>query len=735
MLEVSGRHFELLPGEYGVQTVKAEDLTSAMTGLGYLHAKDRGLQMLTNRVVFTGRLCELLKDNADTLKIDTLMHTLDLIDSSQRDYSFLPEEDKEFLEAYCDGVNGFFQQKGRPWLHKLVRIKYEKWTPIHCLALMKLSTFMGLAQSQIELETWLIELIQKGADFGKLKSIMSPFITDYDEENLERIRSAHFNHDYSPAALPFEVPVHGLHASNNWAISGKKSQDGKPIHCFDPHLDCLRIPTMWYEVKIQLPTGLFAGISVSGIPGIVMGKAPNTAMSFTYGYMDMVDFFIEDFKNGEYLFEGTRMEPKVTRRTIKRKKHPNCDISLIEGAAGPLYVDPHKFKSPSDLEDGYYFSWAWSGRTGVHTTVQALKRFFSAKNAHELRDGLKRVSFSCNWIITDNDDNVMFQQTGRFPKRVAEGLLPQVAWHKDNLWDGTRESDELITYENPEEGFISSANNFINREDGAHAINACKGNYRNDRIREMLLSHEKFSVDDMKTMQNEVYSIRAKQMLEKLIPFLPVSSYTVNLKGWDYRYDNNSKTPHLFDEVIYRLSKELYGREFMGAQNWDHFHDKTPMLGNFHNNFDRILVDPNEEDHKVWFSEVDYETWMKTRLKKIFKELALEEMQFKKWKEHRTFVVQNAMMPESLRKIMKLDSEPTIFSGCPSAINQSTVMQRGDYQISSAASYRGIINHADQSMLTVLPGGNSEKKKKHYLDQLRLWELGKYKTLIAPTQE
>lgn len=730
MIEILGKKFEILSGDYGVNTVKADELNDLMCGLGYLHAKERGLQMLTNRIVFSGRLCELLKDLDETLKIDILMHSLNLIESSERDLTFLDDEAKEFLEAYCDGVNGYFQKQGRPWPHKLLRVKYEKWLPVHTLALMKLSTFMGLAQSQIELETLIIELIQKDASFDKIKSLFSPYIKDYDLENLDRIKSANFDHDYSPQQLPFDFPNIGMYSSNNWAIASKKSAEGGPIHCFDPHLDCLRIPTMWYEAKLQLKEKEFAGITVAGIPGIIMGKSPTTAMTFTYGYMDMVDFYIEEVKNGEYLFEKTYLEIKEKKRIIKRKKNDDLEILFLQGAAGPLWIDPQKIESPLDLEDGYYFSWAWSGQNGVHATVSALRGFFEAETAKDLQSHIKKVSFSCNWIITDNDDNLIYQQTGRFPKRKAEGLLPLPAWKQDNLWNGMQELDQLMTVENPESGFISTANNYINKDDSNPVINACKGNYRNDRISEILEKNNKITVDDMKTLQTDNFSIRAQKALKILLPLLPVSPLVVNLKGWDFRFDNNSKTPHLFEEIMFRLGKELFGRTFFGAQNWEHIIFNTPNYGNFHERFDRVLLRPTPEEEKFWFGELSHEEWLKQALKKIIKELTIEEFQFKKWKEFRTFTVENSLLPPFMRKWFKLDSEPTIFSGCPDAVNQSTVMQRGSFKISSAASFRGIINHSKGSMITILPGGNSEKKGKHYLDQLRMWELGKYKKIF-----
>jgi hypothetical protein len=40
--------------------------------------------------------------------------------------------------------------------------------------------------------------------------------------------------------------------SNNWAVSGKKTESGSPILCNDPHLG-LNLPAIWYEMQISDP--------------------------------------------------------------------------------------------------------------------------------------------------------------------------------------------------------------------------------------------------------------------------------------------------------------------------------------------------------------------------------------------------------------------------------------------------------------------------------------------------
>ena len=54
----------------GVPHIEGKDWPAVFCGLGYCHARDRGLQMLTMRTLGRGRSCELLADSDDNLAVD-----------------------------------------------------------------------------------------------------------------------------------------------------------------------------------------------------------------------------------------------------------------------------------------------------------------------------------------------------------------------------------------------------------------------------------------------------------------------------------------------------------------------------------------------------------------------------------------------------------------------------------------------------------------------------------------
>ena len=54
-----------------------------------------------------------------------------------------------------------------------------------------------------------------------------------------------------------------------------------------------------------------------------------------------------------------------------------------------------------------------------------------------------------------------FFQGGAVPIREHSGLLPLPAWNTDNLWKGFVKGEDYQSIVNPEEGFLTTANNLI----------------------------------------------------------------------------------------------------------------------------------------------------------------------------------------------------------------------------------------------------------------------------------
>ena len=76
--------------------------------------------------------------------------------------------------------------------------------------------------------------------------------------------------------------LHEYPDSNAWAANGPAvaGQGDKALLAGDPHLP-QTIPSVWYEVALSAPGLDAAGVSVPGLPGILIGHNAHIAWSLT----------------------------------------------------------------------------------------------------------------------------------------------------------------------------------------------------------------------------------------------------------------------------------------------------------------------------------------------------------------------------------------------------------------------------------------------------------------------
>src|SRR5207244_2277082 len=83
--------------------------------------------------------------------------------------------------------------------------------------------------------------------------------------------------------------------SNNWAWCGKTG-------CFlanDPHLGA-SVPHIWYANRLRISAEEWVvGVSIPGLPGIVLGMNPYLAWAFTNVGEDVDDLLLERVDEGE----------------------------------------------------------------------------------------------------------------------------------------------------------------------------------------------------------------------------------------------------------------------------------------------------------------------------------------------------------------------------------------------------------------------------------------------------
>ncbi|HEY0093025.1 MAG TPA: penicillin acylase family protein, partial [Archangium sp.] len=152
--------------------------------------------------------------------------------------------------------------------------------------------------------------------------------------------------------------------------------------------------------------------------------------------------------------------------------------------------------------------------------LEALVRMNVAKSCQEFRAALELwESPGQNFVYADVEGNIGYQSTGKIPIRAAghQGLVPVPGWSGDYEWQGWIPFQDLPATLNPPAGFVATANNKITSDDYPYLIahNWFPG-YRAKRITDLLAAGTKHTVEDMRRIQAETYSLPA----EALRPYL-----------------------------------------------------------------------------------------------------------------------------------------------------------------------------------------------------------------------
>lgn len=693
----------------GYPHIKASEEIDLYYGLGYSHGRDRQMQMWLLKLIGNGKASEFLRADENLIETDTFMRWLNLTGDAVEEAPHLIRDFKNILDAYCKGVNDAVLSIGTPFEFKLVGYTPDEWTPADSLLIAKMIGFVGLSQIQGDAEKLILQLIQNDLDIKQIKELFPSIQEELTEDFIQLIKKINLVRPIITKSNSWRHLIPDFSASNNWVLSPKKTNSEKAILCGDPHL-ALQLPPVWYLAVLSGEDTYLMGATVPGLPIIAIGRTPHLAWSATYGTADVCDYFIEEVKNGKYR-QGKNWIPFIVRNELIRpKKKKPINLKIYETKHGILEGNPK--------EDGYYLSYGWTGKIQKGTAAQSFEnalRITRAKSSEEAFDLFTGMTFaSFNWVFADRAGNIGYQLGGLVPKQPAgtSGLLPYLGWDKNQEWDGIIDPHLYPRAYNPKSGFIVTANQNLNDLGRVGPMKLPMSGYRAVRITQMLKNKNKHTVEDMKQIQYDRYSLQAEAFMSIVRPLLPNSENGKILRKWDLRYSSNSLGATLFERIYHELVLLVFGENGPNRSEIVEF----PLFSVLHGNFDRILLSKSS----VWFGKKTRESLYGLAIKR-----GLRDKPIPHGKMSKTYI-ENLFFNGKLPRFLKFDY-PLKHIGSPSTIPQAQRVKTSTRSYSFGATFRMICDFADDTLHMNIAGGASDRRfSKYYTSGLRAWEQGEY---------
>ncbi len=724
---------EIRRGRSGVVSITAAEVNDAHFGLGFCHAQDRGLQLLLTRILGRGQASEHLRASGDLLRLDHFFCALGLGRDFPAQEAALTPRARQATEAYCRGVNEYFAHHRIPWELRLFgyRIEKDPWTVADIFLTGKILGYIALAQIQGLMERFLVECVQNGVPRPQLEELFPNQLAGLDEALVRQVK---LQDHLVPPSLKWPAALPAAMTSNNWALAGTKTASGQPLLCNDPHLEVNRVPPIFYEAVLRWHAGgqprYAMGGTVPGIPAILIGRTNDLAWANTYALMDGVDSWIEDCRDGRYRRGGDWLPFSVRKEIIRRKRQPPLELLFYENEHGVLQGDPHV--------PGYYLATRWSGRDGTAAeSLDAICGILEARDVEEGRQLLGRVNNSSwNWVLAGRAGNIGYQMSGNMPRRRAgvSGLVPLPGWDPANDWQGFASPEELPRTLNPPEGFVVTANDDLNALGRVHPINLPIAPYRAERIRQVLSLPRRFTLDDMKELQLDLFSVQAARFMEIIRPLLPrmEKSYPEPariLAAWDLRYTLDSPGALLFERVYRALLELVFGddrRAGFGSAVLRHLLDETGLFVAFFGNLDQVLL----AEKSAWFGPRSREEIYLEALTRAFQSPVM------KYREVRRVRFKHLLFGGKLPRFLGFDRGPFALPGGRATINQIQIYRTGGRDTALAACLRFVTDLGADAMHTALPGGPSDRRfSRWYASGIADWLAGRYKVLHGLAEE
>jgi penicillin amidase len=504
-----------------------------------------------------------------------------------------------------------------------------------------------------------------------------------------------------------------LQGSNNWTISGSRTDTGRPILASDPHR-AHALPSLRCLVHLTAPGLDVIGASEPSQPGISIGHNGHSAFSLTIFPMDQEDLYVYDLNPddpSQYRYGDGWERMTTLTETIAVRGCPDQTVQLSFTRHGPVVhsTEGRAFAIRSVWTEpgssAYFASLAYMDVTSVAGFAEALAHWRSP---------------SVNQVYADVGGTIAWFAAGASPVRPNwDGLLP-VPGDGRYEWQGFQPAEHLPRAINPEKGYFATANE-MNLPEGYPAAERQLGyewaeHSRSARIHEVLDGQNRHTLAQSLALQTDDLSVPARR-LGALIRHLPGPAAAL-LRGWDHHLGRESAAAalqevwwsrHLKQALLDLLAPDAVTRALLVPG------DVETLLA--------LLEHP---DHRL----PDRDALLARTLEAAWADCAVrmgDDPAGWAWGK-----LHHGAFPHPLGRVADLPGVDRLPKGGSGSTPMATTYRLSDFKVTHGASFRMVVDvgNWDASRCINAPGQSGDPRSPHYADLAPLWAAGEYVPML-----
>ncbi len=276
------------------------------------------------------------------------------------------------------------------------------------------------------------------------------------------------------------------------------------------------VPGIWYEADLETTNFHVTGVSLPGVPFIIVGHNDHVAWGFTNLGATVQDVYIEHTRGNEYESLDGTWHPILHQQEIihvKGGKDITLDVAATQhdSAITPILT-------PILPTEKRTLSLRWT----IYDPANVTSPFYAINSASDAASLVQAFSAfggpAQNLVYADDHGHIGYHAIGTIPIRGSLTIpsplnpVPSDALDTTQQWTGTIPYDKLPQIADPPNGFIATANSRITPDDYPYPITLdWAAPYRNQRIWKLFTersaaTNNHLTPADMLAIQTDIYS-------------------------------------------------------------------------------------------------------------------------------------------------------------------------------------------------------------------------------------